>query len=237
VAGGCGIVGSGIVKSLVEQGAKCCVSSRNEKSFDELKALVPGQFHSQLSFYKADLNKEENVLRLKEDILKREGALNHVIASIGGWRTDGNLSTLNLDQYKKAVDDMTVPHFNCYKAFVPHLSAQAKSTYTFITGGSGEAKAFDPKASILPIAASHVYGMYTSAVSEHQRNKNLALIQLRLFFWIRKELDSKFDAKKSELEVGHDFVGKFVPKLIVKQKSEIYKIQTRSIGNALYEKL
>lgn len=96
---------------------------------------------------------------------------------------------------------------------------------------------FDPKASMLPISAGHVYGMYTSAVSEQRGNKNLSLIELRLFFWIRRQLDAKFDPKKSQMEVGHDYVGKFVPKIILRNKSELYKIQTRSVGDQLYEKL
>lgn len=98
-------------------------------------------------------------------------------------------------------------------------------------------KAFDPKASMLPIGAGHVYGMYTSAISEFRTNKNLSIIELRLFFWIRRQLDSKFNPKTSQSEVGHDYVGKFVPKLIARNKSEIYKIQSRSVGDQLFEKL
>lgn len=62
-------------------------------------------------------------------------------------------------------------------------------------------------------------------------------MELRLFFWIRKKLDSNFDPRKSQLEVGHDFVGRFVPKIILKHKSEVYKIQTRSVGEQLYKTL
>lgn len=109
--------------------------------------------------------------------------------------------------------------------------------YTKQTGGSGEARAFDPKASMLPVGSGHVYGMYTSGVSEFRSNKNLALIELRLFFWIRRQLDSKFDPKTSQMEVGHDYVGKFLPKIILKNKTELYKIQTRAIGDKLFEKL
>jgi hypothetical protein len=58
-------------------------------------------------------------------------------------------------------------------------------------GGSGEAKFFDPRASILPVSASHVYGLYRSAFTEYKDNKNMSLIELRLFMWIRRQLDSK----------------------------------------------
>ena len=73
-------------------------------------------------------------------------------------------------------------------------------------------------------------------MSEFKGNKNLSLMELRLFFWIRKALDSKFDPKKSQMEVGHDYVGKFLPKMILKNKSEIYKITARATGDQLYSK-
>ncbi len=98
-------------------------------------------------------------------------------------------------------------------------------------------KYFDPKASILPPCKAHIYGMYISACSEFKSNKNLSLIQLRLYFWIRNELDTKFAAKKSQYEVGHDYVAKFVPKLILKNKTEVYKVQTRNVGDQLYNSL
>jgi NAD(P)-dependent dehydrogenase (short-subunit alcohol dehydrogenase family) len=221
----------------VQNGAKCWVSSRDAARFEELKKLVPNQFHSQLAFYKADLMNENECLKLKDEILNKEGKINHVISSIGGWRTDGKLSSVSSSDFVKILTENTLPHVNCYRTFSKVLSEQPKSTYTFISGGSGEAKFFDPRASLLPPSAGAVYGLYTSAISEYKNHKNLALNELRLFFWIRRQMDSKFDPKKSQMEVGHDYVGKFIPKLILKHKSDVYKIQTRSIGDQLYEKL
>lgn len=62
-------------------------------------------------------------------------------------------------------------------------------------------------------------------------------MEFRLFMWIRRALDSKFEAKKSQLEVGHDWVGKFMPKLILKAKSEVYKVPTRNAGDQLFNSL
>lgn len=90
---------------------------------------------------------------------------------------------------------------------------------------------------MLPVSASHVYGLYRSAFSEFNGNKNLTLMEFRLFMWIRRALDSKFEAKKSQLEVGHDWVGKFMPKLILKAKSEVYKVPTRNAGDQLFNSL
>jgi hypothetical protein len=132
---------------------------------------------------------------------------------------------------------MTLPHFVCYKTFSKLLSERPNSTYTFISGGSGDVKFFDPNASILPPSKGLVYGLYISACSEYRNNKNLALIQFRIYTWIRKELDAKFLAKNAQFEVGHDYVGKFVPKLILKNKSDLYKITTRNVGDQLWKTL
>ena len=70
----------------------------------------------------------------QDQILQQEGHINHVVVSVGGWRTDGPLSTVPLDVYQKTVAEFTLPHFNCYKSFVKILSQQPKSTYTMITG-------------------------------------------------------------------------------------------------------
>jgi hypothetical protein len=96
---------------------------------------------------------------------------------------------------------------------------------------------FDPRASMLPISTGAQYGMFTSASSEFNRNKNLSVMELRIFTWVRRELDAKFEQKKSELELGHDFVGKFVPKLMLKAKSDIYRVASRTGANQLLLKL
>lgn len=237
VAGGCGIVGSGVVLALVRAGAKCWVPARSEARFDELKKVIPANHHAQLGFVKADLANENECERMRDEILNRDKQLNHVVASIGGWRTNGPLSQVKLADYKATLDYLTLPHFVVYKTFVKHLSQTPKSTYTLVTGGSGDVKFFDPNASLLPIGAGQLYGFYTSAMSEMRTNKNLSLIQYRVYTWVRKQADKELEAKKAQLELGHDYVGKFVPKLILKHKSEIYKLPTRSQGDKLFESL
>ena len=54
--------------------------------------------------------------------------------------------------------------------------------------------------------------------------------------WVRRTLDSQFDPKKSQFEVGHDWIGKFMPKIILKNKSDTYKLTTRLASDELYSK-
>lgn len=237
VAGGTGIVGTGAVSSLLMNGAKCWVAARDESRFETLIKSVPAHLQSNLNLVKADLSNEKEAMAVRDKIIQKDGQLNHVVASIGGWRTEGNLSTVPVNTYEQALKDMTLPHFVTYRTFAKMLAEKPNSTYTFVTGGSADVKIFDPKASMLPPSAGLMYGMYTAACSEYRTNKNLKLIQLRVYFWVRRDPDYKFDPKKSQMEAGSDYVAKFLPKIILKNKTEIYKLPTRSIADKLYETL
>jgi hypothetical protein len=198
---------------------------------------VPSDVRPNLNLLKADLSNEIDCIRLKDAILKEHGQLDHVVTSIGGWRTDGPLSNLTVSEYQKALQEMTLPHFVVYRTFANLLNQRPNSTYTFVTGGSCDAARFDPKASMLPPSAGLGYGLYTAAISEHARSKNLKVIQLRPYFWVRRDHDSKFDPKKAQMEVGTDYVAKFVPKIILRNKSEVYKLTTRAVADQLFTTL
>jgi len=105
-----------------------------------------------------------------------------------------------------------------------------------VTGGSCDAARFDPKASMLPSSAGLGYGLYVAAVSEHARIKNLKVIQLRPYFWVRRDHGSKFDPKKAQMEVGTDYVAK-LPMIIFRNKSEVYKLTTRAVADQLFTTL
>jgi hypothetical protein len=142
---------------------------------------VPSDVRPSLTLLKADLSNEIDCIRLKDAILKEHGQSDHVVTSIGGWRTDGPLSNLTVSEYQKPLQEMTLPHFAVHR--------------TFVTGGSCDAARFDPKASMLPPSAGLGYGLYTAAFSAHARSKNLKVIQLRPYFWVRRDHDTVFVKK------------------------------------------
>merc|ERR1712127_62249 len=236
--GGTGIVGSGIVSNLVQQGAKCWIPTRDEGRFAKLLQTILASLRSQVELFKGDVSLEKDAGQLKQAIHTKDGQLNHVVSSIGGgFRQDGKLSTLSVDTFNAVMYHYTVPHFVVYKTFAPDLAKTPQSTYTFVTGGSTEARMFDPKASMLPVTTGAHYGLFTSANSEFPRNKNMTIMELRVFTWVRRDADSTFAAKKKELELGTDFVGSFVPKIIAKRKTDIYKVQNRTSAVKLFDSL
>ena len=232
VAGGAGIVGSGIVRLLVESGAKVWVSSRNEASLNILNQSIPDSLKGNLNTEKTNISNEIECLNLREKIISKSGRIDHVVASIGSFWNKGKLSDQSVDEFRKVLDDAVTSHFIVYKTFSKILSKQ-QSSYTFITGGLGEA-CFLPDSSLVTVGASSLYGLYQSALAEHKTNKNFSVNEIRYYMWIRNKMDKEF---KSNMEVGSDWTAKFIPKVILKNKSAQYKILNRKKGDELFEAL
>lgn len=222
---------------MLQNGAKVWVSSRKEENFNELKSIIPVELHSRLELFIGDPKDEQSCNKLKEEILKKDGKINHVISSVGGWWQKGKLTDQSVEQYQNDLSDMTIAHFIVFKTFAKLLAQTPNSTYIFINGSSMSSKYFIPDASLIPICSCTVHGIYIAACSEFKDNQNLAIAQFNLGVWIRKKADSNFDANTSQYEVGHDYIAKFIPKIILKHQTEVYKLTSRSEGDQLYKDL
>jgi len=130
--------------------------------------------------------------------------------------------------------------FICYSTFAKALAQTPGSTYTFVTGGSAQDnKPFPVRfaaASMLAPTTALIYGMYSSAECENRENVNLEINQLRIHFFIRPRMDSEFDEKNSEFEVGKDFIGRFFPKLMNVKRGGLTVLENRTQANATFEK-
>lgn len=151
------------------------------------------------------------------------------------------MSDQSLEEFFSIITDYPASHFVVYKTFAKILSAEPKSTFTFITGGSGEecekGRVFLADASLIPVASSSVYGLYDGAFSEFNNHPNLKISQLRIFLWVRPKSDSNFDASVSQSEAGNDFVGRFIPRIIEKHRNGIFRVKTRSEANLEFDKI
>ena len=236
VGGASGIVGSGIAIEFLKQGAVVWAPMRTEQRFEELKAITPNDLHGRLRFYKSDLATEEDFERLRNEILKKDAKINHVVSCFGGWQEHGLMSTVKLKDFKEAMDYYVNPHFLMYTTFAKILSETPKSTFTSIQGGGAEAEIFFvPKASIFPIVGRALAGIMVSAKTEFKDNPNIRFIEYRISTWVRKEADEKF--KTEDFEVGHDYVAKFLPKMILKHETACYRLKTRREADKAFESL
>ncbi len=194
-----------------------------------MKQSIPDELKGNLNVEHVNISNEIQCLKLRDQILTKAGRIDHVVASIGSFWNKGKLSDQSVDEFRKVMDDAVTSHFIVYKTFSKILSKQ-QSSYTFITGGLGEA-CFLPDSCLVTVGASGLYGVYQAALAEHKNNKTFSVNEVRYYMWIRNKLDKEF---KSNMEVGNDWTAKFIPKVILKNKSSQYKILNRKKGDELF---
>lgn len=196
---------------------------------------VPNSQKGNLKVRAAATSSEDEVIRIREEILKQEGKINHVVSSLGGWWQKGTLSHQSLDEYRKIIDDSATSHFIVYKTFSKILSETPNSTYTFITGTIGEKGL--PDTSLITIGSSVVYGIYQAARGEHKKSPNLAVNEVRYGLLIKNIPDKDVDPAESAMTVGNEWAAKFVTKAISKHQHTYYRIVSRQQGDELYASL
>ncbi len=110
-----------------------------------------------------------------------------------------------------------------------HIFFPKGSTYTFISGGSGEeceqGKPMEPKISLLNVAGICVYGLYNAAFAEFRENKNLSINQLRIFCMCEPKPDSSLDQSKDVL--GSDLPAKMVVDMAEKHLRGLFRVESR----------
>ena len=235
VAGGCGTVGSAVVKELLSLGAIVWVSSRNQSRLDELNDSIPLNWRSNLRLHQASVSNENECLELKNAIFKKDSKINHVVASLGSWWNKGCLSEQSVDEFEKVFVENTKIHFLVYKTFAKCLNDQPNSTYTFISGALGEGCETMPETSLLSVSAAALFGLYLAAYSEYLHSPNLNVNEVRYATMIRDKLDKMIDQTENDYEVGKDWAAKFVTKVILEHKTGSHRIYGRKQGDQFFK--
>jgi len=120
VIGGSGGVGEGVVRALLESGARVVATGRSET---RLEAFAKRVDHAAL--HVSILDALSNDLEKKADGLAAEyGPFDGVIVSIASWGDQGNKPLLALtdEEWKGLVEDNLTAVFRVYRAFTPLLA-------------------------------------------------------------------------------------------------------------------
>ncbi|XP_069755617.1 uncharacterized protein [Narcine bancroftii] len=139
VLGGAGVVGSGIVKVLLEKGFRVAVTSREAARLEKLKNFVPAATRSKLFTLVGDVGSEEGAEAAKNAVLKAVGKVTDVVSSLGfSWWQGGPPHTQTLEELNRVLNTLVLSSFTSWKAFFPLVKDNPQGSYTFITGGAGE---------------------------------------------------------------------------------------------------
>lgn len=134
IAGGSGAVGEGIVRAYLEAGAEVIVPTRSERRADQLRRILGSAASDRLHLLVADYTSFAGAEALADHILASFGALDDVVASIGGWWAGKPLWQIDEADWNRVFVDLTTAHVAVLRAFLPMMSAHG--AYTLILGGS-----------------------------------------------------------------------------------------------------
>ncbi|MEE9252309.1 MAG: SDR family oxidoreductase [Thermodesulfobacteriota bacterium] len=124
LTGGTGVLGSKVLKALLDEGAKAvCVYFREDQLRDNISLLKDKHYKKRLMFLKADLTREKQVEKIVTKTIDGFGGVDILINVAGGF-TYGKL----LDTEVKTLDHMMNTNlksaFIATKAVLPHMIKQ-----------------------------------------------------------------------------------------------------------------
>lgn len=120
VIGGAGGVGEGVVRSLLDVGARVVATGRSRERLDDLAARTtdPRLAVATLDALGSDLDTRA------ADLIERHGALDAVVVSVASWGEQGRKPALSLSD--REWDDLIAANltavFRLYRAFLPRLA-------------------------------------------------------------------------------------------------------------------
>lgn len=230
IPGGCGTVGAGITRSLLQHGARVAVASRAQERLDGLRDSVDKTLQSNLILIKEDVSSEDGAKKALET-LQKQGGLQHVIASMGSWWHGGPLTKQPIEEYDKALHERARSHFICAKVFLPYLANVEGSSYTILTGAALENFVL-ADISLILVASGCLFGISEALRAEFKDSKVL-VNEVRIGFFIQPKLDKDLEKKTIELEgkvldtVGNDVFADFMISVLKSRPTGIVKVFER----------
>jgi NAD(P)-dependent dehydrogenase (short-subunit alcohol dehydrogenase family) len=163
VAGGTGGVGEGIVRTLLQAGARVLVPSRSEERLRALETHCEEVASGELLTLAGDLGDEVPARTLQSRIYERFRELDAAVATLGGWAQGKPLTSVDMATWERVLRENLTAHFLAVKMLVPLLNPRTGS-YVHINGISAEQPY--PMAGPLAMAAAAQKSMVLTLAEE-----------------------------------------------------------------------
>lgn len=132
VAGGAGVVGSGIALKFLKEGKLVIVPSRRSEALEELKKQAVHELQQNLiAIHQTIDDQEQAAIHLKQEILEKYGHVDHVVSSLGSWWQKSYPTETSVSDYLDLLKNSLLSHFVIAQQF---LTLPNLKTYTIITG-------------------------------------------------------------------------------------------------------
>ncbi len=135
IAGGTGTVGEAIVREFLARGARVVVPSRSQEAIDRLRAYLAEAASANLTTLLGNVGDEADARRICDDVVRRFGGLDSVVASLGGtWEENKKLIDVPIQTWRAYADSNLTAHYVAAKTFLPLLADRPGSSYTLLGG-------------------------------------------------------------------------------------------------------
>ncbi|MGF1514729.1 MAG: SDR family NAD(P)-dependent oxidoreductase [Elainellaceae cyanobacterium] len=165
VAGGAGSVGEGIVRSLLQAGAKVFTISRHQEKLEALRGYLGDLAGDRLVTFTGSLGDFDSAEAVKHEILSQQDQLDAVVASLGStWKGGVPITQLSMEDWQQYLFTNLTTHFVCARTFLPLLEKLQDSSYTFLGGAAAEV--VTPNYALVSIPAAAQLMMAKVAMAE-----------------------------------------------------------------------
>ena len=157
VPGGTGAVGEGVVRNMLRAGADVVVPTRSTQRSTEFRHVLGDAADERLHLVVHDYTTFDGAQSLVAEVRSRLGALDHVVAPIGGWWAGGPLRSVSEADWSTAFTGLATTHMAVLRAALPVLSD--RGSYVVVVGDSA----------LFPVPDSGLVSMEQAAVLMMQR--------------------------------------------------------------------
>ncbi|GHF65368.1 NAD(P)-dependent dehydrogenase (short-subunit alcohol dehydrogenase family) [Amycolatopsis bartoniae] len=134
VPGGTGAVGEGVVRAYLAAGADVVVPTRTQERADEFLRVLGDAADDRLHLVVHDYTTFPGAAQLADEMQRRLGGVDDVVAPIGGWWAGKPLWEIDESDWQSAFTGLASTHMAVLRAFLPKLSS--RGSYTLIVGAS-----------------------------------------------------------------------------------------------------
>ncbi|WP_159056641.1 SDR family NAD(P)-dependent oxidoreductase [Streptomyces yokosukanensis] len=134
VPGGTGAVGEGVVRGYLAAGADVVVPTRTQERAEEFRRLLGDSATDRLHLVVHDYTTFTGAEQLADEMERRLGGVDDVVAPIGGWWSGKRLWEIDENDWQSAFVGLAAAHMAVVRAFLPRL--KTRGAYTLIVGAS-----------------------------------------------------------------------------------------------------
>lgn len=200
-------LGAGIVSTLLKQGAKVIVPTSSKQSVKEIYKECTDEELDRMTTIVTEVYTNEGMEAVKKWI-SEQGQLKHVITTTGTrfWKA-GPILDQSIDELHHVLDDIAGSNFLAAKHFLPLLKDVDGSTYTIVTGISGE-QPVEPNTGLLTVAEAALYGLINT-LKEEFKDAKVRLNEYRVGVHVRQP-EKVEEGMVCNLDVGKDLLKRVI---------------------------